>query len=584
MKLAWFAASLAGLAVFFAASAGHAEKRVALVIGNATYEHTQPLANPRNDADDLASALKRVGFDVALERDLDKRGMERAIAQFARDARDADAALFYYAGHGLQHRGLNYLMPADARLDDEFSLNFEMTRLDDVLLSLGQARGVRILVLDACRRNPLVDRLAGVATTRDFAAARGLARLNAGQGMVVAYATQADQVAADGRGRNSPFTAALVRRIDEPGLEIGTLFRRVAADVNRATGGRQLPELSVSLLGEFYFTRVDSDVQAWAKVRGSQDPKELQRFIDQYTVSPLVVDARERLETLTRAALARIEQERIERDRMEREAAEREQLVREREERLAAQRPQLPEEPAKPEQQADRITREQGEREAASREKEAPKTIAPPGTSAGVSDGSQVALLQQPSDQARTPSPSAGDRLVVELKKELKRIGCYSGAIDESWPTPDGKASLQKFVRVARLPIPESEPTDALLEAIRSKSGRVCPSTCNARQVERDGRCIAKTCPVGFDLDNAGNCEKRRTANLAPSRPAEATRNINQAPIGGALRKEPPAGSVPMGTTVLIDDGSCPRGSIKEITGGNLDRNVPRTRRCVARR
>jgi uncharacterized caspase-like protein len=181
---------------------------VALVIGNAAYQSTQLLANPRNDASDVADALKRVSFEVVLERDLDKRGMERAIAQFARDARDADAALFYCAGHGLQHRGLNYLVPTDARLEDEFSLNFEMTRLEDVLISLGQARGIKILVLDACRNNPLLERLARVATTRDFVPARGLARLDATRGMVVAYATQADQLAVDGTGRNSPFSRA----------------------------------------------------------------------------------------------------------------------------------------------------------------------------------------------------------------------------------------------------------------------------------------------------------------------------------------------------------------------------------------
>jgi len=184
--------------------------------------------------------LKQVGFEVIFERDLDKRGMERAIARFARAAGNADAALFYYAGHGMQHRGLNYLMPTEAKLEDEFSLSFEMIRLDDVLAALHQARGVKILVLDACRNNPLADRLTRASTTRDFISTRGLAKLDASRGMVVAYATQADQVAIDGTGRNSPFTSSLVKQIKEPGLEIGTLFRRVAAEVNSLTGGRQL--------------------------------------------------------------------------------------------------------------------------------------------------------------------------------------------------------------------------------------------------------------------------------------------------------------------------------------------------------
>src|SRR5262249_44128973 len=110
-------------------------------------------------------------------------------------------------------------------------------------------KGVKILVLDACRKNPLAERLARSARTRDVIPTRGLAKFDATHGMVVAYSTQADQVATDGEGRNSPFTSALVKQIKEPGLEIGIVFRRVAAEVHRATKGQQLPELSVSLLG-----------------------------------------------------------------------------------------------------------------------------------------------------------------------------------------------------------------------------------------------------------------------------------------------------------------------------------------------
>src|SRR5215510_11543579 len=151
-------ALLCGLALMLACSQARAEKRVALIIGNAAYQNTPALSNPVNDAEDVAAALRRVGFTVILESNLSKRGMERAVAQFARDARDADAALFYYAGHGLQHRGLNYLMPTDAKLEDEFSLNYDLARVEDVLRSLTQARVSTILIPDACRSNPLAVR------------------------------------------------------------------------------------------------------------------------------------------------------------------------------------------------------------------------------------------------------------------------------------------------------------------------------------------------------------------------------------------------------------------------------------------
>ncbi|HEY6257901.1 MAG TPA: DUF6719 family protein [Xanthobacteraceae bacterium] len=646
-----FAAVLAGLSLMLFAPVAQAESRVALVIGNSAYQNTPALANPGNDADDMAAALKRVGFTVHLEHNLDKRGMERATAQFAREARDADAALFYYAGHGLQHRGLNYLMPTDAKLDDEFSVNFEMTRLEDVLQSLDQARGVKILVLDACRRNPLVDRLAGKATTRDFAPTRGLARLDATRGMVVAYSTQPDQVAVDGAGRNSPFTAALVREISEPGLEIGTLFRRVAADVNHATGGRQLPELSVSLLGEFYFSSADSDVQAWAKVRASQDRGKLRDFLDRYPSSPLVLDIGERLEAIERTEKARLDRERAETERLERERLAREQAERDRRdqaerERLGRERPER-----------ERVAREQAEqkqREQAERDRlasaQVSQQIIDQAAPTAPADKTQTAMLTPPSAPLpAAPRPLAGGALVQEIKKELRRVGCYGGPIDEKWPTSEAMAAAKKFATYATLPTPKMEPTIELLDAIRGKSERVCPLECDSHQVEKDGRCIAKSCPKGLNIDDNGNCTR---PPKAPTRPADASlsqpepssthprvftaepprgsgainhgenvyvddgscgngqikeiiggqgrgsgvhrqemcvarppgvsRPAEQAPVAGALRQEPAAGSIRTGAKVLVDDGACPRGKIKEVTGGDMA-SIPRLHRCVAR-
>ena len=170
---------LAAIALLLGAlvSEASADGRVALVIGNSTYQNTAILPNPVNDADDMAAALKRVGFTVVLERNLNKRGMELAIGQFARLAQNADAAVFFFAGHGIQHRGLNYLMPTDARLEDEFNLHFELTRLDDILYSLDRARGIKILILDACRNNPLAERLVRTTVSRDAGLLRGLARI-----------------------------------------------------------------------------------------------------------------------------------------------------------------------------------------------------------------------------------------------------------------------------------------------------------------------------------------------------------------------------------------------------------------------
>ena len=231
----------------------HAEKRVALVIGNGAYRHAIALRNPRNDAEDVSAALQRLGFEIIFGADLDKSGMEDAAIRFARAAREADVAIFYYSGHAMQFAGYNYLLPVDAKLADEADLR-RMVRVDEVVADLQQAKSLRILVLDSCRDNPLADELKrSIGLTRSASMQRGLARIDSPQGMIVAYATQAGRTAADGAGRNSPYTEAFLRHIEAPD-EIGTIFRRVTADVYEATRHRQIPELSLSLIGDFYLT------------------------------------------------------------------------------------------------------------------------------------------------------------------------------------------------------------------------------------------------------------------------------------------------------------------------------------------
>src|SRR5262249_55395981 len=228
-----------------------AEKRVALVIGNGAYQSAPALANPGNDARDVAAALRRVGFETILGLDLDRAGMDDLAVRFARAARDADVAMFYYSGHALQFNGVNYLAPVDAKLTDEADLR-RLARVDDIVADLQQAKNLRVLVLDSCRDNPLAEDLKRlIGRTRALTLTRGLAKIDSPLGMIVAYATQAGRTAEDGAGRNSPFTAAFLRHIETP-EEIGTLFRRVSADVYEATGRTQLPELSLSLIGEFY--------------------------------------------------------------------------------------------------------------------------------------------------------------------------------------------------------------------------------------------------------------------------------------------------------------------------------------------
>ena len=228
-----------------------ADKRVALVIGNGGYLHAPHLPNPPHDAEDVAAALKRTGFETILGIDLDKARMDDAAINFARAARNADVAVFYYSGHAMQYAGVNYLMPVDASLTDEADLR-RATRVDDVLDDLKQAKNLRILVLDSCRDNPLADELKrSIGRTRSGSIARGLAKIDSPDGTIISYSTQSGRTAADGDGRNSPYTSAFLKHIEDKD-EVSTVFHRISADVYDASSGTQVPELSLSFFGEFY--------------------------------------------------------------------------------------------------------------------------------------------------------------------------------------------------------------------------------------------------------------------------------------------------------------------------------------------
>lgn len=291
--------SLVGLFVVLVATAGRAapvERRVAFVVGNSAYRNFPALPNPRNDADDMIASLKSLGFDVHGGTDLTRQALRDELRQFARVAQGADAALVFYAGHGLQYRGRNYIVPIDAKLQDEFDLDYETVRVDDVVEELNRADGARILILDACRNLPLAGK-----TSRDAFSSTGLAKLS-GRGLIVAYATQANAVAFDGAGRNSIFTGAFLKAVQEPGLDVPQLFQRVSISVDKQTGGRQTPEVSLSYPGQFFFNRAETDREAWTRVRNSGDPEALRGFIARFPNSFLVDDASE--------AIQRVEDER----------------------------------------------------------------------------------------------------------------------------------------------------------------------------------------------------------------------------------------------------------------------------------
>jgi tetratricopeptide (TPR) repeat protein len=231
----------------------HAEKRVALVIGNSAYRPQGELTNPRNDANDVAAALKRHGFQVIEGLDLDKAALDRKLRDFALALTKADVGLFFYAGHGLQVSGNNYIIPIDAEVMTETALDFETMRLDFVQRFMERTTATNILIVDACRNNPFARNLQRTMGTRAAAVGRGLAPVEAGVGTLVSFSTQPGAVADDGTGRNSPFTGALVKHLTSSNEEIMSLLLDVRVDVIRETNRRQVPWEHTALTGRFYF-------------------------------------------------------------------------------------------------------------------------------------------------------------------------------------------------------------------------------------------------------------------------------------------------------------------------------------------
>ncbi|MEW5965288.1 MAG: caspase domain-containing protein [Pseudomonadota bacterium] len=232
-----------------------AEKRVALVVGNSGYVNTSALANPSNDAGDVAAALKEAGFEVILGLDLEKRAFDAKLRDFARALGGADTALFYYAGHGLQVSGRNHLVPIDAELKGERDLDFEAVSLDFVLrqMELEREGKTNIVLLDACRDNPLARNLARTMGTRSASVGSGLAQVQTGVGTFIAYSTQPGNVALDGTGRNSPFTAALTKGIRLKDRNLTAVMIEVRKEVLAVTQGKQVPWDHSALTGDFYF-------------------------------------------------------------------------------------------------------------------------------------------------------------------------------------------------------------------------------------------------------------------------------------------------------------------------------------------
>ena len=225
-----------------------AEQRLALVIGNSAYGKGD-LRNPVNDARAMATRLRSLGFEVILGRDMTYRQMRRTIGRFGHQLKPGGVGLFYYAGHGIQAQGRNYLIPVDARIKDEYEVSADGIDVHYVLARMASAKtNLNIIILDACRDNPF---------ERSFRSSggQGLAHMAAPPGTIIAYATAPGKTADDGQGSHGVFTAAMLNQLGKPGLTVEKVFKQVGREVNSKTKGAQRPWLASDYYGEFYFAR-----------------------------------------------------------------------------------------------------------------------------------------------------------------------------------------------------------------------------------------------------------------------------------------------------------------------------------------
>ncbi|MFK4650161.1 hypothetical protein ABIF97_000095 [Bradyrhizobium japonicum] len=558
-----------------------AGNRVALVIGNSAYKNAAPLSNPVNDAAIVEATLKNAGFDVVQTRqDLQAIEMRRTLRDFADQARDADVAVIYYAGHGMEIEGTNYLIPVDATLERDTDVYDEAFSLDRVMLAIEPARQLRLVILDACRNNPFSEKMKRTVGSRSIS--RGLARIEpATANTLVAFAAKAGSTASDGNSKNSPYAAALVKYIGTPGLDLRRVFGFVRDDVMKATGNRQEPYVYGTLGGDDVpLVPAKETAKETAKEPTREPAKEaakeavpsptlrseirrdyelalqvgnkdaLNFFIVQYPdgyyaslakLQLAKIDAEEKRV----AAAEKARQAEQEQARLVNEGAQQMQLAKAASDLKAAQEARAAAEAAKETAQHQAAQAEQ--RRVAAETAPAAKNAAPSATGqpqeAKANTDTKVAALPNP--QAPVPPPSPAE-LAKSVQTELRRVGCLTGSASGEWDAAS-RRSLELFNQSAGTKFDTKMASADALDAIKLKPARVCPLICGSG-LKRDGdRCVKITCAAGYFLNGDDECEKRkvrqapsarlerREREAAPARPARPEASASNKPEGGGM-------------------------------------------------
>ncbi|SFJ92084.1 Uncharacterized protein, contains caspase domain [Bradyrhizobium sp. cf659] len=520
-----------------------AERRVALVIGNSAYKSVPRLSNPVNDATLVGGMFKKAGFDnVDVRLDLNAADMRRSLREFAGRTREAEVAVIYYAGHGIELDGTNYLIPTDAALETDGDVLDETVALDRALFAVEPAKQLRLVILDACRDNPFAKTMKRTVASR--AIGRGLAKVEAtSPNTMIAFAAKAGSTASDGDSKNSPFAAALVERLPTPGLDLRKAFGFVRDDVLKNTGHKQEPYVYGSLGGDDVPLVAAKPVAAGPQA----NPQDAVRRDYELALQAGDRDAWEAfLQTYPEgfyANLARVQLKKIGAEDARAAAAEKARQAEDEKARLVAERAKKAEqdkaavaakaaedarvaaEKAKQVEEAKAAAAEQRRKDAEAavakaladkqaaekaladkiaNDKAASELAAKQATEKAQRDGEQKVAAVAPTQSPPSLSPQETTKLV---QSELRRVGCLTGAADGEW-NATSQRSLTLFNKHAGTKFDTRLASFDALDAIKGKQGRVCPLVCDRGSRADGDACVKITCRAGYRVNDDNECEK----------------------------------------------------------------------------
>ena len=532
-----------------------ADKRVALVIGNSAYTRVGKLPNTSNDAAAVANLLKASGFDVVdARRDLNANDMRRAIREFTGKVRDADIGVVFYAGHGMEVDGVNYLLPVDAALEQDIDIEDEAIPLDRIIRTLDQVKRLRLVILDACRDNPFSKTMKRTVASRSVG--RGLAKIEpASSDTLIAFAAKAGSTASDGDSSNSPFTTALIKNVAVPGLDVRLAFGKIRDDVLASTNGKQEPFVYGSLGGTtvslvpppvpvkpVVVAPAAAPVVATPAINPANDIRrdyELAAqigtkeawgfFIANYPTGFYA--------NLAQAARAKIVAEEAKLAAAAKAAETRAAEAKSAEAKAAAEAKATAATRAAAATEAKAVAdakvaeaKAAAEAKSAAAQAAADAKAAEPKNSAEAA-AAKIVVASAPAatpDIPRSASPAGPDigETTKRMQAELRRIGCYLGALNGSWDSASQHA-LEQFNKRAGLRLDVKLVSLDTVDVLKGKTTRICPLECDRGYRADKDVCVKIVCTDGQVLDDAGQCsakkEKPRTASKPPESKAHET-------------------------------------------------------------